>query len=125
MARGAKSRKIIVFLFFPLWYIQNIGKAKETKMTQIESIETLFAAPVNHVARAYHVPMSMRNEVLEAYKSAGIKIRIRYRGPRLEAIGRIMRVEVRDKVYTYRRTRHMAMQDCMMQDAKTFSVYNR
>jgi hypothetical protein len=125
MARVAKSRKITVFLFFPLWYIENIRKAKETKMTQIESIETLFASHANHGSRAYHVPIAMRNEVLAAYKSAGIKIRVRYRGPRLQSIGRIMRVEVRDKVYTYRRTRHMAMQDCMMQDAKTFSVYTR
>lgn len=94
-------------------------------MTQIESIETLFAAPVNHVARAYHIPIAMRREVLDTYKSAGIKIRIRYRGSRVESIGRIMRVEVRDKVYTYRRSRSQAMQDCLMQDATTFSVYNR
>ena len=94
-------------------------------MTHIELIETFFAAPANHGSRAYHVPIAMRNKVLEAYKSAGIKIRVRYRGPRSQSVGRVMRVEVRDKVYTWKRSRNQAQSYCLMQDAKTFSIYTR
>jgi hypothetical protein len=91
----------------------------------IEQINQSYPAPSGDIAIAFWIPMSYREDVLKAYRDAGIKVRIRYRGPRKQSIGRIMKVEVKDKVYTYRRTRRMAMQDCLIQDATHFSVYHR
>ena len=84
-----------------------------------------YASPTGHNSRAYQIPIEFRDTVLAAYKDAGIKIRVRYRGPRSQSIGRVMKVEVLDKVYTWKRTRSQAMQDCLQADAKTFSVYTR
>lgn len=40
--------------------------------------------------RAYWVPISLRETLLNLYREAGIKVRIRYRGSRIHSIGREM-----------------------------------
>ena len=77
--------------------------------------------PYNEVL-AYWVPISLRDSVLLAYKEAGIKIRLRYRGSRKESVGREM---PRLDGSTYRRTRSQANQDCLLADATHFTVYTR
>ena len=49
------------------------------------------------------VPIDMRERVLEYYKSVGIKVKLRYRGPRV----------------------HGTQSYCTLGDAKTFAVYER
>jgi len=87
---------------------------------EIQALESLFPAPLGQTAVAYWVPIEMRDRVLAAYRAAGIPIRIRFRGPRVESIGREM---PRIDGGTYRRTRHQANQDCLLADATHFSVY--
>ena len=93
-------------------------------MSNVETtaLETLFPAPLGHDAVAYWVPIAMRERVLAAYRDAGIKIRIRFRGSRVQSIGRLM---PRLDGSTYRRTRHQAHQDCLIADATHFTVYGR
>jgi hypothetical protein len=90
---------------------------------KINAIETLFPAPDGHDAVAYWLPIEMRDRVLDIYRSAGIPIRIRFRGSRIESVGREMPCIGSDR--TYRRTRHQANQDCLLADATHFSVYVR
>ena len=49
------------------------------------------------------VPVELRERVLEYYKSVGIKVKLRYRGPRT----------------------HGTQSYCVLRDAKTFAVYER
>lgn len=92
----------------------------------LNDLETnYFSPPEGHASRAYHVPIHYRDMILAAYKAAGIKVRLRYRGSRKQSVGRVMRVEVRDKVYTWKRNRYQAQSYCLKEDAKTFSVYTR
>ena len=49
------------------------------------------------------VPVELRERVLEYYKSVGIKVKLRYRGPRV----------------------HGTQSCCVLRDAKTFAVYER
>ena len=49
------------------------------------------------------VPVELRERVLEYYKSVGIKVKLRYRGPRV----------------------HGTQSYCVLRDAKTFAVYVR
>ena len=49
------------------------------------------------------VPVAMRERVLSYYKSVGIKVKLRYRGPRV----------------------HGTQSYCVLRDAKTFAVYER
>lgn len=93
-------------------------------MSNIETtaLETLFPAPLGHDAIVYWVPIAMRERVLAAYREAGIRIRIRFRGSRVQSIGRLM---PRLDGSTYRRTRHQAHQDCLLADATHFTVYIR
>lgn len=87
----------------------------------IINIEKAYPAPKRHYAVAYHVPIQLREKVLEAYRDMGIKVRLRYRGPRAVSIGREMK-----KCHglgTYRRTRFQAAHDCLLEDATHFSVY--
>jgi hypothetical protein len=72
---------------------------------------------------AYWIPISMREKVLAAYADAGVKIRLRYRGPRSQSVGREMPCIGSDR--TYRRTRTQANQDCLLDDATHFTVYRR
>lgn len=90
----------------------------------ISEIESTYSDPgdfIGHV-RAYWVPIELRETVLALYREAGIRIRIRFRGSRVQSIGRLM---PRLDGSTYRRTRHQAHQDCLLADATHFTVYIR
>ena len=87
------------------------------------AIENLFPAPAGQTAVAYWVPIEMRDRVLASYRSAGIPVRLRFRGSRKASVGREMPCIGSDR--TYRRTRHQANQDCLLADATHFSVYVR
>jgi hypothetical protein len=89
---------------------------------EIQALESLFPAPTGQNALAYWIPIAMREKVLAMYRDAGISVRARYRGPRAVSIGREM---TRNDKTTYLRTRHRAMQDCLLADATHFSVYVR
>jgi len=71
---------------------------------------------------AYWVPIELREQTLKAYKASGIPIRLRYRGPRMASVGRLM---MRPDGSFYKRTRIRAKQDCLIADATHFSVYSR
>ena len=73
--------------------------------------------------RAYWVPISLRETLLNLYREAGIKVRIRYRGSRIHSVGREM--PCIGSTNTYRRTRNQANQDCLRDDATHFTVYAR
>ena len=90
----------------------------------VEQIEASY--PVQHGGKwvhvsAYWVPICYRDDVLKAYRDAGIPVRIRYRGPRTPSVGR----EMTYRGHTYCRTRNRAMQDCLRADATHFTVYVR
>ena len=90
----------------------------------ISEIESTYSDPgdfIGHV-RAYWVPIELRETVLALYREAGIRIRIRFRGSRVQSIGRLM---PRLDGSTYRRTHHQAHQDCLLADATHFTVYIR
>jgi len=70
---------------------------------------------------AYWIPIAKLEEVRAAYRASDTTIRIRYRGPRTVAIGREM---TRNDKTTYLRSRHRAMQDCLIADATHFTVYD-
>lgn len=70
---------------------------------------------------AYWVPIELREIVLAAYRAAGIKVRLRYRGPRAVSVGRTM---IGVNGHEYKRPRNRAMQDCLMADATHFTVYD-
>ena len=72
--------------------------------------------------KAYWIPMRFYENIRYAYKDAGIKVRIRFRGSRVKSVGRLM---PRLDGSTYRRTRNQANQDCLMADATHFTVYGR
>jgi hypothetical protein len=69
----------------------------------LEQIKTIYPAPDNHKALAYHVPIALLDEVRQTFKSAGISIRVRYRGPRINTFG----------------------SHTLKADAVSFSVYNK
>ena len=95
-------------------------------MSNVETtaLESLFPAPIGHDAIAYWVPIAMRERVLAAYRAAGIPIRLRFRGSRIESVGRLM-PRIPASAGFYRRTRNQANQDCLLADATHFSVYLR
>lgn len=90
---------------------------------EIQALESLFPAPLGQNAVVYWVPIAMREQVLSAYRAAGIPVRIRFRGSRIASVGREMPCIGSDR--TYRRTRNQANQDCLLADATHFSVYRR
>lgn len=94
----------------------------------IDQIESSYIVPADRTdgyahVRAYRVPVSYLADVLKTYCEAGIKIRIRYRGPRAVSIGREMPCINSDG--TYRRTRNQAYRDCLKSDATYFTIYGR
>lgn len=92
----------------------------------IDQIESAYPVPAGFYdsCRAYWIPIALRETVMNAYREAGIKIRLRYRGPRTPAIGRMMpRIPASAGFYSRSRTR--AMQDCLIADATHFTVYTR
>lgn len=72
---------------------------------------------------AYWIPISLLDTVRAAYRDAGIRTRMRFRGPRAHSVGREMPCIGSDR--TYRRTRNQANQDCLIADATHFTVYTR
>lgn len=97
------------------------------KTVTLSELETHYAPareafPYANV-RAYWVPIMFRETMLEMYRELGIKVRLRYRGPRAHSVGREMPCIGSDR--TYRRTRHQANQDCLLADATHFTVYER
>jgi hypothetical protein len=89
----------------------------------IKQIESKFTVPSYHTKEvcAYNVPVELRDEVLDAYRAAGIKIRLRYRGPRVDSIGRLLKC---GNTY-YKRTPIQAQNTCLKVDATNFTVYER
>jgi hypothetical protein len=93
----------------------------------VEQIESTFAAPAEGLANSYYpvlaywIPIAKLEEVRAAYRTTNTTIRIRYRGPRSVAIGREM---TRNDKTTYLRSRHRAMQDCLIADATHFTIYD-
>lgn len=92
----------------------------------VDEIESTYVVPTGFYdsCRAYWVPIALRETVLNAYREAGVKVRLRYRGPRSQAVGRMMpRIPSVGGFYSRSRTR--AMQDCLIADATHFTVYTR
>jgi len=93
----------------------------------VEQIESTYNVPAEGLADSYYpvlaywVPIELRDQVLAAYRETNTRIRLRYRGPRTVAIGREM---TRNDKTTYLRSRHRAMQDCLIADATHFTVYD-
>ena len=93
----------------------------------IKQIESTYAVPADATRQnyypvlAYWIPIEKLEEVRAAYRASDTTIRIRYRGPRTVAIGREM---TRTDKTTYLRSRHRAMQDCLIADATHFTVYD-
>ena len=93
----------------------------------VEQIESTYNVPAEGLADSYYpvlaywVPIELRDQVLAAYRETNTRIRLRYRGPRAVAIGREM---TRNDNTTYLRSRHRAMQDCLIADATHFTVYD-
>ena len=93
----------------------------------VEQIESTYNVPAEGLADSYYpvlaywVPIELREQVLAAYRETNTRIRLRYRGPRSVSIGREM---TRNDNTTYLRSRHRAMQDCLIADATHFTVYD-
>jgi hypothetical protein len=93
----------------------------------VEQIQNTYNVPAEGLADSYYpvlaywIPIEKLEEVRAAYRTTNTTIRIRYRGPRSVAIGREM---TRNDKTTYLRSRHRAMQDCLIADATHFTVYD-
>ena len=93
----------------------------------VEQIEFTYGVPAFATGQnyypvlAYWIPIAKLEDVRAAYRASDTTIRIRYRGPRTVAIGREM---TRTDKTTYLRSRHRAMQDCLIADATHFTVYD-
>lgn len=88
----------------------------------INALEQSFSPPPNHSSIAYMIPIVLLKHVKRLYSNAGIKIRIRYRGSRKQSVGRVMKT-INGGSYT--RSKSQANQDCLISDAKYFSIYRR
>jgi hypothetical protein len=101
----------------------------------IAEIENSYIPPIGHYSRAYWIPIHMLDEVRQAYTNRGISIKTRFRGPRIQSVGRDMPSNYCERYgnfsensnyfRTYKRTYSQAMQDCLKEDATHFSVYFR
>jgi len=89
---------------------------------QVKEIESSFPSPVGHNSCAYWIPMNLIDEVQAAYKTEGIKIACRYRGPRSNQVGISMRTLTGSFYY---RHRMQANQQCLKEFATHFCVYRR
>jgi hypothetical protein len=93
----------------------------------VEQIEFTYGVPAFATGQnyypvlAYWIPIAKLEDVRAAYRAAGTTIRVRYRGPRTVSVGRQMS---RPDKTTYLRSRHRAMQDCLIADATHFTVYD-
>lgn len=89
----------------------------------VETIKNLFPVTKGNASViAQNVPIALREEVLKLFREQEIAIRIRFRGSRAHSIGRLMPTLLGR---VYKRTRRQAQQDCLLQDAVTFTIYHR
>lgn len=91
-----------------------------TNKLTVRDITTMFPSPRGQGSCAYWVPIHMLEEVREAFRNEGIRIRCRFRGPRTNQIGLMMPTITGG---TYRRSHRNAMQDCLKAYATHFCVY--
>ena len=91
-------------------------------MTTISTtaIQTMFPA-TGEAALAKGIPMEMLELVRRSYKAAGIKVRVVYRGPRAQSIGRMMPGV--NGYPSYKRSAYSAQASCLKADATSFAVY--
>jgi hypothetical protein len=82
-----------------------------TFFVEIATLELLkqYSSPRN-TSLFKGVPVELRDRVLSYYNAMGVKVKLRYRGPR--------------KHNTFR-SPNTKQSSCLMQDAKTFAVYMR
>ena len=74
----------------------------EEKVRTFHVLYELYRSPSN-TSLFKGVPIAMRERVLKYYKACGMKVKLRYRGPRV----------------------HGSQSCCVLQDATTFAVYVR
>jgi len=74
----------------------------EEKVRTFHVLYELYRSPSN-TSLFKGVPIAMRERVLKYYKACGMKVKLRYRGPRT----------------------HGSQSYCVLQDATTFAVYVR
>ena len=77
-----------------------------------------YKSPYDETSLAKGIPLTLENRIVLAELGKVLKIKLRYRGPRAQSIGRVGRGG-------YKRTRTMARQDCLKQDATSVAVYLR
>jgi hypothetical protein len=77
-------------------------------MTQTVNLELLKYRSYNRASWFHGVPAYMRDEVLTYFKNIGVKVKLRYRGPRAH------------RVY---RSPNSRQTTCLMADATSFAVY--
>jgi hypothetical protein len=83
----------------------NLMKHKNGKvMIQIANFKSVGRTSLYH-----GVPASMRDEVLTYFKSSGVKVKLRYRGPR---------------AHRRYRSSNSRSTTCLMCDATSFAVYS-
>ena len=81
----------------------------EEKVRTFDVLYALYRSPGN-TSLFKGVPITMRERVLEYYKSMGWKVKLRYRGPRK---------------HNTLRNPYTNQSSCLMKDATTFAVYMR
>jgi hypothetical protein len=89
--------------------------------TPISTIKGLFPAAQGERAFAKGIPMEMLNLVRAFFKAEGVNIRVAYRGPRAQSVGRIMKGY--NGYSNYKRSRFSAQSSCLKSDATSFAVY--
>ena len=103
-------------------------------MKTVADVQTIFkcnksfisSGKIRSFADAYWVPIELLSVVKSLYKAEGIRIRVRFRGPRIQAVGRQMgMVKYFGEQRYFARTRTQAMQDCLKEDATHFCVYRK
>ena len=91
-------------------------------MTAVASIQTLFPSSRGEAAVAKGIPMSLLPLVRNAFREAGVPVRVAFRGPRAHSIGQMMPAP-RATARPYPRTAHSAQSWCLKRDAESFAVY--
>ena len=89
-------------------------------MSIVNTIKALYPA-IGEAALAKGIPMNMLPLVRIAFKDEGIRIRVAYRGPRAQSVGRIMKGY--NGYSNYKRSRFSAQSSCLKSDATSFAVY--